>query len=124
MQEMINFDDVTKESIEEHNSNWQQIPDHLYRVLIIGGSGAGKINSLFNLIDHKLDIDIIYLYAKDTYEEKHQLLINKREGIDLKHFNDFKAFVEHSNDMYDIYKNIEEHSPNKECKILIVLDDR
>ena len=71
MKEMIDFDDVTKENIEEHNSNWQQIPDHLYRVLIIGGSGTGKINSLFNLIDHKLDIDIIYLYAKDTYEEKH-----------------------------------------------------
>ena len=39
---MINFDDVTKENIEEHNSNWPQIPDRLYGILIIGGSGSGK----------------------------------------------------------------------------------
>ena len=57
---MINFDDVTKENIKEHNPNWPQIPDHPYRILIIGGSGSGKTNSLFNLINEELDIDIIY----------------------------------------------------------------
>ena len=41
---MINFDDVTKENIEEHNPNWPQIPDHPYRTLIIGGSGSCKKN--------------------------------------------------------------------------------
>ena len=110
MQKIINFDDVTKENIEEHNSNWQQIPDHPYRILLIGGSGTGETNSLFNLIHHKPDIDKKILYAKDTYEAKYQLLINKKESIDLIHFNDFKAFIEHSNDMNDIYKNIEEQS--------------
>ena len=45
---MIKFDDVKKENIKEHNPNWPQIPDHPYRILIIGGSGSGKTNLLFN----------------------------------------------------------------------------
>ena len=51
MQKMINFDDVIKEETKEHNPNWPQISDHPYRILIIGGSGSGKTNSLFNLIN-------------------------------------------------------------------------
>ena len=47
---MINFDDFIKETAKEHNPNWPQIPDHLYRILITGSSGSGKKNSLFNLI--------------------------------------------------------------------------
>ena len=47
---MINFDDVTKENIKEHNPNWPEIFDHSYRILIVGGSGSGKTNSLFNLL--------------------------------------------------------------------------
>ena len=62
---MINFDDVTKENIKERNPNWPEVSDHPYRVLIIGGSGSGKLNSLFNLINGEPDIDKIYLYAKD-----------------------------------------------------------
>ena len=34
-----------------------------------------------------------------------------------------KAFIEYSNDMDDVYKNIEEYNPNKKRKILIVFDD-
>ena len=45
---MINFDDLVKENIKEHNPDWPQIPDHPYRILTIGGSGSGKTNSLFN----------------------------------------------------------------------------
>ena len=41
----------------------------------------------------------------------------------LKHFNDSKAFIEYSNDMDNIYKNIEEYNQMKKCKILIVFDD-
>ena len=41
----------------------------------------------------------------------------------LKHFNDSKALIDYSNDMGDIYKNIEEHHPNKKLKLLIVFDD-
>ena len=77
---MINFDDVVKEEIKEHNLNWSQIPDHPYRILIFGGSGFGKTNSLFNLINQQPDIDKIYLYAKDPYEAKYQYLINKPES--------------------------------------------
>ena len=58
------------------------------------------------------------IYAKDPHEAKYQLLINKRESI-----YDAKAFIEYSNDMDDIYKNIEEYNPKKIWKILIVLDD-
>ena len=54
---MINFDDVTKENIKKHNPNWPQIPSHPYRILIIGVSGSGKTNSLFNLISHQSDIE-------------------------------------------------------------------
>ena len=62
---------------------------------------------LFNLIYVEPDIDNIYLYAKDPYETKYQFLIKKGESTGLKHFNDSKAFIEYSNDMDDIYKNIE-----------------
>ena len=77
---MINFDDVTKENIKEHNPNWPQIPDHSYRILIITGSGSREANSIFNLISHQLNIDKIYLYAKDLYEAKYQLLIKRKES--------------------------------------------
>ena len=68
------------------------IPNHPYRILIIGGSGSGKTNALLNLIINQLDIDEIYLYAKDSYEKKNQFLINKRESAGLKHFNDHKVY--------------------------------
>ena len=63
------------------------------------------------------------MYAKDSYEAKYQFLINKRESTGLEHFNDPKAFTEYSNDMQDVYKNIEEYNANKERKILIAFDD-
>ena len=110
-------------NIKEHNSYWQQIPDLPYRLLIIGGSGSGKTNSLFNLINQQPDIDKIYLYTKDPYEVKHQFLIKKHEDVGTKRFNDSKAFIEYSSDMDDIYQNIEEYNPNKKRKILIVFDD-
>ena len=46
------------------------IPDHPYRILIIGGSGSGKTNTLLNLINEQNDIDKIYLYARDLNEPK------------------------------------------------------
>ena len=120
---MINFDDYTNENIIEHNSKWPYIPDDPYRILIVGGSGSGKTNALLNLINNQPDIDKIYLYAKDPYGTKYQYLINKREEVRLNHFNDPKAFMEYSNDMEDVYKNIEDYNPIKKRKILIVFDD-
>ena len=90
---MINFDEYTNENKIEHNSKWPYIPDHPYRILIIGGSGSGKTNTLLNLINNQQDINKIYLYAKDPYETKYQYLVNK-------------AFMEYSNDMQDVYKKL------------------
>ena len=66
---MINFDDYTNENQTEHNSNSPYSPDHPCRILIIGGYGSGKTNPLVNLLNNQLDIDKMYLYAKDTYAE-------------------------------------------------------
>ena len=101
---MINFDDYVNENKTEHNKNWSYIPDHPYRILIVGGSGSGKTNIILNLIEKQPDIGKIYLYAKDPYETKYQYLINKRGGVRIDHFNDPKAFIEYSNDMHDVYK--------------------
>ena len=78
---------------------------------------------MLNLINPEPDIDKIYLYAKDPYEAKYQLSINKRWSTDLKYLNDSKAFIKYLNDMDDIYRNIKEHNPQKKRKILIVFDD-
>ena len=120
---MINFDDYINENIIEHNSKWPYIPDHPCRILIIGGSGSGKTNALLNLTNNQPDIAKIYLYAKDPYEKKYQYLINKREKVGLNHFNDPKVFMEYSNDMQDVYKNIEDYNPIKKRKVLITFDD-
>ena len=71
---MINFDNLIEENIKENKSNWPEIPDHPYRILIITGSGSGKKNSQFNLVDQSPDIDKMYLYAKDSYKAKYQFL--------------------------------------------------
>ena len=101
---MINFDEYTKENKIEHNSKWPYISDHLYRMLIIGGSRSGKANALLNLINNQPDVDKIYLYVKDSYQEKYQYLINKREKVGLDH-------------------DIEDYNPIKKRKILIVFGD-
>ena len=112
----------TNENKIEYNSKWPYIPDHPCRILIIGGSESGKTNALLNLINNQPDIDKIYLYAKDPYEAKFQYLINKREKVGLDHFDDPKAFIEYSNDMQDVYKNIEDYNPGKKRKLFINFD--
>ena len=120
---MINLDEYTNENKIEHNLKWPHIPDHPYGILIVGGSGSRKTNVLLNLINNQPDIDKIYLYAKDPYEAKYQYLINKREKVGLDHFDHHKAFIEYSNDMQDVYKNIEDYNPGKKGKVLIVFYD-
>ena len=107
---MINFDDQANENKAQHNAKWPYIPDHPYRILIIGGSGSGKTNALWNLINNKPDIDKTHLYAKDPSEAKHQFLIRKRESVSLKRFKNPKAFIGYSKDMQDVYKNIDEYN--------------
>ena len=54
---MTNFDNYTNENKIEHNLKWPYIPDHPYKILIVGGSGPGKRNTLLNLIKDQPDID-------------------------------------------------------------------
>ena len=109
----INFDDYTNENKRKHNPNQPYIPYHPYRILIIGCSGSGKTNALLNLKNNQPDIDKIYLYAKDPYEDKYQFLIRKTESRELKNFNDPKAFIEYSIDMHDVYNNINDYNPEQ-----------
>ena len=83
---MINFDEYTNQNKGKHNPNYPYIPDHPYRILIIGGSGSGKTNALLNLINNQPDIDKIYLYAKDPYEDKYQFLIKKKRKHRIETF--------------------------------------
>ena len=120
---MINFDDYSNENKTEHNSKWPYILDYPYKIFIIGGSGSGKTNVLLNLINNQPDLDKKYLYAKDPYESKHQYLIDNREKVGLKHYDDPKTFIEYSNDMQDLYKNVEEYNLRNKRKVLIIFDD-
>ena len=80
--EMTNFDHYTNEIKTQHNLKWPYIPDHPYRILIIGGSGSGKTNALLNLINNQPDIAKIYLYIKDPYEAKYQFYLTKEKAQD------------------------------------------
>ena len=78
---------------------------------------------MLNLINNQPDIDKIYLYIKDPYEAKYQYLFNKLEKVGLDHFDDPKAFIEYSNDMQDVHKDIDDYNPRKKREVLIVFDD-
>ena len=82
---MINLDNIVNNNNNNHNGKWPYIPDYSYRILIIGGSGSGKTNTLLNLINEQKDIDKIYLYAKDLSEAKYGHLIKNRENVGIKH---------------------------------------
>ena len=69
------------------------------------------------ILNQKLCIDEIYLYAEDSYEPKYQILIKKR-GCRPKAFVDYL-----NNEIGDIYETIEECNANKERRMLIVFDD-
>ena len=84
---MINLDNIRNENNKKHNEKWSCIPDHPYRILIIGGSGSGKTNALINLINEQNGIDKIDLYARDLSNPKYEYLIKKREDVGIKHVN-------------------------------------
>ena len=117
---MINFDNYVSENRTEHNRICSYVPGHPYRILIIGGSGSGRTNLLLNLIEDQRDIDKIFLYAKDLYEAKYQYLINIREKVGIDHHTNPGAYIEYSNDMHDVHKNIDEYNLDPEKKNLIV----
>ena len=113
---MINLDSITNENNNKHNEKWPYIPDHPYRILINGGSGSGKTNTLLNLINEQHDIDKIYLYARDLSEPKYEYLIKKREDAGIKHLDNPNAFIVCSNTMDDVYEDIDNYNPKRNKK--------
>ena len=109
---MINLDTIANENNKKHN-------EKLAFIIIIGGSGSGKTNALLNLIkeqDYHDVIGKIYLYARDLSEPKYEYLIKKREDAGIKHLNNPNAFIECSNTMDDVYKNINDYNPIRKRK--------
>ena len=98
MQKMNKFDDFTKENIDEHNPNWPQIPDHPYRILIVGGSESKK-NGLLNFTkrqdgDEYSIFDKIYSCVKDPNEAKHQDQECEKMVLKIRNLEDPKVFIE------------------------------
>ena len=106
---MLNLDKIVsnKKKTSSENDGW------LFKMLIIGPSGSSKTNTLLHLIDKFHPIDEIYLYAKDTDEEKYQYLINKREQAEIKGLNDPHAFIEYSGDMNDVLEDINNYNKKR-----------
>ena len=94
------------------------IPDHPYRILIIGGSRSRKTNVLLNLIKYQQpEIRKIYLYVKDPFE-KYQSLINGREKVGIENLKNPKAFIDNLQAIDNIYENLEDYNPTKKKRVL------
>ena len=86
-----------------HNPSCPYIPDHPYKILIIVRSESGKTIVLLNLIKHQRpNIDKIYLYIKEPFESKYQLLINERKKVAIKKLNNEKAFIDYPQTIDDV----------------------
>ena len=116
---MLNLDNIVsnKKKSSSENDDWP------LRMLIIGPSGSGQTNILLHLINKFLPIDKIYLYAKDTDEERYQYLINKREQVGIKNLNNPHAFIEYSSDMNDVLEDINNYNKKRDKKVLKIFDD-
>ena len=116
---MLNLDKI----VNQNNNEDEEWP---FRMLVTGPSGSGKTNTLLHLINnlHNTNpIDKIYLYAKDLEEPKYEYLINNRENAGIKNLNDPKAFIEHSNDMSDVYEEHISYNKYRRNRVLIIFDD-
>ena len=117
---MLNLNNIISNKNENKDNNWP------FRMLTIGPSGSGKTNNLLHLIQNlnkTTPADKIYLYAKDLTEPKYKFLINNRTNAGIKHFNDSAAFIEYSNDMDDVFTNIDFYNKKRIRKVLILFDD-
>ena len=114
---MLNLDGIVSNKKENKDDDWT------FRMLIIGPTGSGKTNTFLYLINNFHPINKIYLYTKDTDEEKYQYLINKREQAGIKNLNDPHAFIEYSSDMNDVLDDINNYDKNRDQKVLTIFDD-
>ena len=103
---MLNLDNIVGDNKIKEDNDWP------FRMLIIGPSSSGKTNTLLHLINNLHPIYKIYLYAKDIDDKKYQFLINKREQAEKKNLNDPHAFVEYSNNMDDVFDDINNYNKN------------
>ena len=90
-QKIIDFDDVTKKT----QNNIIRIGQKFLTIHIEYQQSEvlDLEKQIHCLINHEPDIGTIYLYAKDSYEAKHKLLINKRKSIGLKYLDDSKVLL-------------------------------
>ena len=117
---MFNLDNIVSNKNENKDNNWP------FRMLMIGPSGSGKTNTLLHLIQNLNEttpVDKIYLNSKDLTEPKYEFLINNRKNAGIKHFNDSAAFTKYSNDMDDVFTNIDDYNKKRKRKVLIVFDN-
>ena len=92
--------------------------------MFVGCSGSCKTNALLNLRKHQQpDIDKIYLYIKDLFNSRYQLLINGREKAGIKKLKNPNAFIGYSQTIDDVYEHLENYNPSKEGKLLTVFYD-
>ena len=79
---------------------------------------------LLSLIKHQRpDINKIYLYIKDPFQSKYQLLINRKEKVGIEILKNPKGFIDYSQSINDVYENWEDYDPTKKKRVLIIFDD-
>ena len=79
---------------------------------------------VLNLIKHQRpDIDKIYLFVKDSFKSKYQLLINGREKVGINTPKNLKTFIDHLQATDDVYKQLKDYNATKTRRVLIVSDD-
>ena len=120
---MFNLDEIVNDNNKVHNEKQPYIPEHPDWILINGGSGSRKTNTLLNLIGEQNNIDKMYLYAKGLSELKYEFLIKKSKTTEIKHINNPNAFIECLNTVDGVYDNIDGYNQSRTRKILIVFND-
>ena len=88
---MIIFGVIITGNITKCNGSCPKIPHHRYWILITGGLGTGKTNILLNLIHNQPDSDKIYIYTKDTFDNKFQLIPDNHYQTGIKNCKDAEA---------------------------------
>ena len=105
------------QSVEINNNS-----DHLYRILIIGGSRSGNANMIINLIKKwTTRIDKIYLNAVDAFISKYQLLI-EREKVGIEILKNAKVSIDNSQTIDDANEIFKDYNSTRKRRMLIVFD--